>query len=84
MQAESQEFKAVRPRAFQSSFCYVVAITLFLLGGFGGGYLFFGIAFLFGFIGWLKAKSLPARILGVVIAGVTGGFFAMEIWSGYF
>ncbi len=85
------EPKPVKPsgRKFQSSFYFALAASIFLLSGFGVGHpaeapLLSAFALALGLAGWIKAKSLAARILGVLLTGISGGCLVLGLRSLYF
>ena len=73
---------------FRSGFYLSVAAALFILAGLSGpspadNPLLCGMAFVFALIGFILAKGTMARVLGVALTGVCGGFFASFIRTQY-
>lgn len=75
-------------RKFQSSFYYAVVVPLLFITTFSGRSpaehpAICGIAFVLSLLGWVKAKSVPSRVIGVLLTGITGGYFLLglrDVW----
>jgi hypothetical protein len=76
-------------QSFGAPFYFTVASAVILLAGLSGGRLteapgFCFVAFLFSLVGILLAKSVAARVVGVLLVGITGGFLAAYLRARYF
>jgi len=75
-------------KKFQSSFHHAVVVPLLFVTTFSGRSpaehpAICGIAFVPSLLGWIKAKSVPSRVMGVLLTGITGGCFLLglrDVW----
>ena len=68
-----------KPKKFQGSFYSALVISWTLVTGFFGHSTVSspytcGVAFVLSLIGWLKGRSVLARMIGVILTGVFGGY----------
>lgn len=73
-------------RKFQSTFYFTVGVLLLLIPAIsmvvGAEDVFTtctAFAFVFSLQGWLKARSIPLRLIGVVLTGISGGILLLWV-----
>lgn len=81
-----------KPKKFQSSFYFAVAVILLLVPAISmvvGAEHFFtactAFAFVSSLLGWLKARSITLRLVGVILTGVSGGILLLWVraWASF-